>query len=644
MSIPVLMPALGESVNEGTVTRWLKSAGDQVTRDEPIVEVSTDKVDTEIPAPASGVLAAIVVGEDHVVQVGAILARIAVPDAAAPADLPGPKQSEETVPFTPVPASDDPSPHLDQIPPPPPPTPVWLPVPDDPAGQAQPDSVQAPVNPVARASVTDGLGQLPAGSGDWLTGSGDWLTGSGPVKTPPAGTPGPASIPRRGDWSTGTGPASASIDMVTSPTVRAPRTQPEERSMAYVTPLVRKLADELRVDLETVKGSGVGGRIRREDIEAEAARLEAARLEAARREAERQAAEAARREAERQAAETARREAERQAAEVAQREAERQAAQAAEEARASTERQTPPVSAAATSRRVSSPAEAPRTPTSDGREGPATGGADAFGGVLAAAASQPLPAPLGQVAIETLGRPDVRRGTVASLSWQRSAMAERMVTSLRSTAQVTATAEVDVTRVSRLLDASKGRFAERHGVELTFLPFFMLATVEALGANPTLNASLDGDQIRYHDPENIAFTVDTALGPVTPVIKDAGSAGLVGLALAIDDLARRIRDNAIMPDELAGGTFTITNPGTGDALFETPLVPEPQVGILSFGAIVKRPVVITDAGGNDAIAVRSMAYLALSYDHRLVDGPDAGRFLSAVRRRIEAGRFEADLA
>jgi 2-oxoglutarate dehydrogenase E2 component (dihydrolipoamide succinyltransferase) len=359
--------------------------------------------------------------------------------------------------------------------------------------------------------------------------------------------------------------------------------------MAYVTPLVRKLADELRVDLNTVKGSGVGGRVRREDIEAEAARLEAER-QAARREIERLAAQ----------------EAARLATEDARRASERRAGASAE----------------------------PK----------AAGGAGAFGAVLDAAASQPLPAPLGQPDPEQIGRPDVRRGTSEQLSWQRSAMAERMVASLKATAQVTATAEVDVTRVSRLLDASRAGFKERHGMELTFLPFFALAAVEALRAIPPLNASLDQDRVRYHDRENVAFTVDTPLGPVTPVIKNAGDLGLVGLALAIDDLSRRIRDNAIGPDDLAGGTFTITNPGTGDALFETPLVPEPQVAICSFGAIVKRPVVITDAAGNDAIAVRSMVYLALSYDHRLVDGPDAGAFLSTVRRRLEAGRFEADLA
>jgi 2-oxoglutarate dehydrogenase E2 component (dihydrolipoamide succinyltransferase) len=240
-------------------------------------------------------------------------------------------------------------------------------------------------------------------------------------------------------------------------------------------------------------------------------------------------------------------------------------------------------------------------------------------------------------------RVDVRRGTVEPLSWQRSAMAERMVSSLAATAQVSAVAEVDVTRVARLIEAARGSFRARVGVELTFLPFFALSAIEALRANPSLNASLDGDRIVYHAVENIAFTVDTAMGPVTPVIKNAGALDLAGLARTMHELAHRIHANAIMPDELAGGTFTITNPGTGDALFETPIVHEPQVAILSFGAIVKRPVVITDSAGNDAIAVRSMSYLALSYDHRLVDGPDAGRFVSMVRHRIEGGAFEADL-
>jgi 2-oxoglutarate dehydrogenase E2 component (dihydrolipoamide succinyltransferase) len=222
-------------------------------------------------------------------------------------------------------------------------------------------------------------------------------------------------------------------------------------------------------------------------------------------------------------------------------------------------------------------------------------------------------------------------------------MAERMVSSLHATAQVTATAEVDVTRVAALVETLAPAIFEREGIRLGFWPFFALAAIEALQTNPTLNATLEGDQIRYHAVENIAFTVDTPLGPVTPVVKNAGSMSLVDLARAVADLAARIHDNAIMPDELAGGTFTLTNPGSGDALFETPIVHEPQVAILSFGAIVSRPVVVSDPAGGDAIAVRSMAYLALSYDHRLVDGPDAGRFLAMVRRRIESGAFDIGL-
>jgi 2-oxoglutarate dehydrogenase E2 component (dihydrolipoamide succinyltransferase) len=222
-------------------------------------------------------------------------------------------------------------------------------------------------------------------------------------------------------------------------------------------------------------------------------------------------------------------------------------------------------------------------------------------------------------------------------------MAERVVSSLHATAQVTATAEVDVTRVAALIESVAPTVRERDGVELTLLPFFVLAIVEALRANPSLNATLEGDRVRYHAVENIAFTVDTRLGPVTPVIKNAGAMRLVDLARTIDDLASRIGQNAIMPDELAGGTFTITHPGSPDALFETPIVHEPQVAILSVGGVVKRPVVVSDPHSGDAIAMRSMTYLALSYDHRLVDGPDAGSFLNMVRTRIESGAFAESL-
>jgi 2-oxoglutarate dehydrogenase E2 component (dihydrolipoamide succinyltransferase) len=372
--------------------------------------------------------------------------------------------------------------------------------------------------------------------------------------------------------------------------------------MAYVTPLVRKLADERGVDLATVPGSGVGGRIRRDDVEKQAAKAEAERLAAE---------EAAKAEAERLAAEEA--------------------------AKVGPKRGAAPEAGGAV---FAGPGQDGVSVAGDGL---ATGGANSFGTAVLKA-DQPSPSAVGQPGLEAgPARASGKRGTVEPLSWQRSAMAERMVSSLRATAQVTATAEVDVTRISRLIDSARDSFREREGIDLTFLPFFVLAAVEALQANPSLNATLDGDKVRYHAVENVAFTVDTPLGPVTPVIKDAGATGLAGLARSIADLAGRIHENAVMPDELAGGTFTLTNPGTGDALFETPIVHEPQVAILSCGAVVKRPVVITDAAGNDAIALRSMAYLALSYDHRLVDGPDAGRFLSMVRARIESGAFDAAL-
>jgi 2-oxoglutarate dehydrogenase E2 component (dihydrolipoamide succinyltransferase) len=425
---------------------------------------------------------------------------------------------------------------------------------------------------------------------------------------------------------------------------------PPVATMAYITPLVRKLAGQLGVDLTQVVGSGVGGRIRREDVEQEAARLEAERqaAEAARLEAERQAAEAARLEAERQAAEVARLEAERQAAEAARLEAERQAAEAARLAAHAPQPASTPTAAPAPS---ATPAAATPAAPTPGALALAAAGTSAFAAALPPAPTHPAltayptqPAQ-GATSAPATGpaEPDARRGTSEPLTWQRSAMAERMVSSLHATAQVTATAEVDVTRVAALIDAAAPAVLAREGIQLGFLPFFTVAAIEALQANPTLNATLEGDQIRYHAVENIAFTVDTPLGPVTPVVKNAGSLTLIDLARTVADLAARIHDNAIMPDELAGGTFTVTNPGSGDALFETPIVHEPQVAILSFGAIVKRPVVVTDPAAGDAIAVRSMAYLALSYDHRLVDGPDAGRFLAMVRHRIESGAFDIDL-
>ncbi|HRC42340.1 MAG TPA: 2-oxo acid dehydrogenase subunit E2, partial [Tetrasphaera sp.] len=237
---------------------------------------------------------------------------------------------------------------------------------------------------------------------------------------------------------------------------------------------------------------------------------------------------------------------------------------------------------------------------------------------------------------------DNRRGTREKMTRLRKIIAQRMVESLQVSAQLTTVVEVDMTKVARLRDRAKGDFVAREGTKLSFLPFIALATCEALKAHPVVNASIDGDDIDYHGSENLAIAVDTPKGLIVPVLKNAGDLNIAGLARGIADIAARTRDNKITPDELSGGTFTITNTGSRGALFDTPILNQPQVAMLGTGAIVRRPVVI-DADGTETIAIRSMMYLALSYDHRIVDGADAARFLTTVKDRLEEGRFEASL-
>ena len=331
--------------------------------------------------------------------------------------------------------------------------------------------------------------------------------------------------------------------------------------MPYVTPLVRKLAAEHAVDLESVTGTGVGGRIRKQDV------IEAAR---------------------------------------AQREA--QQAQQAEAPAAQVAQAQEPQEAAAAQPAVAAPpaARAPSAPRP------------------AAAAS-------------------ALRGTTQRMSRPRQVISQRMVESLHVAAQLTTVVEADVTAIARLREAAKQDFEAREGVKLSFLPFFALATVEALKVHPKLNAVIDGDQVTYHDAEHLGIAVDTERGLMVPVIHSAGDLNIGGLARKISDLADRTRSAKVAPDELAGGTFTLTNTGSRGALFDTPIINQPQVAILGTGTVVKRPVVVTDPALGEVIAVRSMVYLALTYDHRLVDGADAARFLTTVKNRLEEGAFEAEL-
>jgi len=456
MSDSVVLPALGESVTEGTVTRWLKKVGDTVAVDEPLVEVSTDKVDTEIPSPFAGVVEQILVQEDETVEVGGVLAII------------GGGASISAAPAAPAAA------------------PVETPA---------PAAAPAPVV-VAAAEVA--------------------------AATPVAETPAPVAA----------APAPAvAAPVVATPVVAAASSSSDS---GYVTPLVRKLASEAGIDLSTVSGSGVGGRIRKDDVLAANSR---------------------------------------------------------------------PAGAA-------NPTVAPVAP--------------------AATPSAP-------VAVSAL------RGTTESMSRLRKVLAERAVASMQQTAQLTTVVEVDVTRVAAMRQRVQAQFVAATGGKLNFMPFFTLAAAEALRANPKLNASIDGDNIVYHSQENISFAVDTERGLLTPVIREAGSLTIAQIAMAIADLASRTRENKLKPDELGGGTFTLTNTGSRGALFDTPVVFLPQVAILGTGVVTKRPVVVATPDGTDTIAIRSMVYLALSYDHRLVDGADASRYLVDVKARLEEANFEPNL-
>ncbi len=508
MPVSVTMPRLGESVSEGTVTRWLKQEGDRVEADEPLLEVSTDKVDTEIPAPSSGVLTAIKVGEDETVDVGVELAVIS---EGADASAPAPAAPAAPAAEAPAPTS-EPEPAAATAEAAEPVTSYATPTPE----QEAPASAQAaPAAPPAPPA--------PAPS----------------APTPSAPPAAPAAAPSSDDGDAG-GP--------------------------YVTPLVRRLAAEHDVDLSALRGTGVGGRIRKQDV------LDAARA-------------------------------------------------------GGIEQPEPAESAPVASAPETSSAPTPSLPQ------PAP--------VAASAPQAPVKAsqPAAAAALTQV------RGRTEKLSRLRSVIATRMVESLQLSAQLTTVVEVDITRIARLREQAKGSFEAREGVKLTYLPFFAVAACEALKLHPKLNASIDqaAGTVTYHDAEHLGIAVDTERGLLAPVIHGAGDLNLGGMARKIADLAGRTRNNAVTPDELGGGTFTLTNTGSRGALFDTPILFQPQVGILGTGTVVKRPAVIDDPELGEVVAVRSMVYLALTYDHRLVDGADAARFLTTIKERLEEGAFEADL-
>jgi pyruvate dehydrogenase E2 component (dihydrolipoamide acetyltransferase) len=565
MAFSVQMPALGESVTEGTVTRWLKQVGDTVEVDEPLLEVSTDKVDTEIPSPAAGVLQKIVAEEDETVEVGAELAVIGdSAEGTGNSDAPAPAEAE------PETQADDPQPEPQaeaEAEPEPAPassggsadgTPVTMPAlgesvtegtvtrwlkqvgdtieVDEPLLEVSTDKVDTEIpSPVAGTLLEITAGEdetVEVGGQLAVVGSGSPAPKQEAPKPAPAPEPKPEPKPEPVQKAAPAPAPKPAPAPAPKPAPAAADTNGARGDGPYVTPLVRKLAAEHSVDLSTLKGSGVGGRIRKQDVLA--------------------AAEAAKKPA-------------------------------------------------------PAPAAAPK-----------------------AAPSAPAP--------------DLR-GKTEKMSRLRQTVSRRMVESLQTAAQLTQVFEVDVTRIAKLRSRAKAAFEAREGVKLTFLPFFAKATVEALKQHPKLNASINDEtkEVTYHGAEHLGIAVDTERGLLTPAIHNAGDLSVAGLAHKIADVAERTRSNKITPDELFGATFNLTNLGSQGALWDTPILQLPQVGILGVGLVVKRPVVVTDADGNDTIAVRSMAYFALTYDHRLVDGADAGRFLSTIKNRLQEGNFEGEL-
>ncbi|WP_031069652.1 2-oxoglutarate dehydrogenase, E2 component, dihydrolipoamide succinyltransferase [Streptomyces sp. NRRL S-118] len=589
MSVSVTLPALGESVTEGTVTRWLKAEGERVEADEPLLEVSTDKVDTEIPAPASGVLSSIKVAEDETVEVGAELA-IIDDGTGAPAEAPAPAAAEAPAPAPEAPAAPAPAAEA------PAPAPAAEAPAAAPAGSAEGTDVVLPAlgESVTEGTVTRWLKQvgesveadepllevstdkvdteIPAPAAgvlleivvgeDETAEVGAKLAVIGAPGAAPAAAEAPAAPAPAAEAPAPAAPAAAPAPAPAAPAPAAPApapaaapapapapaapapaaapaapAQPADEG-AYVTPLVRKLAAENGVDLSAVKGTGVGGRIRKQDVLAAA---EAAKAAAA-----------------------------------------------------------PAPAAAAPS------AAAPKAPALE---------------------ASPL------------------RGQTVKMTRMRKVIGDNMLKALHTQAQLTSVVEVDITKLMKLRGRAKDAFAAREGVKLSPMPFFVKAAAQALKAHPVINARINEDEgtITYFDSENIGIAVDSEKGLMTPVIKNAGDLNIAGISKATAELAGKVRGNKITPDELSGATFTISNTGSRGALFDTVIVPPNQVAILGIGATVKRPVVIDHPDLGETIAVRDMTYLSLSYDHRLVDGADAARYLTAVKAILEAGEFEVDL-
>ena len=633
MASEVTLPALGESVTEGTVTRWLKQVGDTVAVDEPLLEVSTDKVDTEIPSPVAGTLLEIKANEDDTVEVGAVLGVIGEEGESA-------GDAAETA-----------------------------------EPEAQPkDDAESEKKAEQEEQVAEETGELPAGDETPESEKDD-----APAQEEPA-----AEQAASGGASGGSG---GSGTAVTLPALG------ESVTEGTVTRWLKKVGDEVAVDepllevstdkVDTEIPSPVAGtllEIKAEEDETVEVGAELAIIgsgDAAPAEAAPEAQPKDDAEADKKAE---------QEEEIVEETGELPAGDETPEAEKQESAPEPSAQAPsepasqATQATESAPAASSSAPSEGGRDqtayvtplvrkmadqqgvdlstvqGTGVGGRirkqdvldaaaaakEAAAPAAPAAAAPAAPAAAAPAAPAAGGTPSPLRGTTEPLSRLRKVIAKRMVESLTEAAQLTQVMEVDVTSIARLREASKADFLAREGVKLTYLPFFAKAAIDALKVHPKLNAAIDAEkgEVTYYDRENIAFAVDTEKGLLTPVVKDAGDLSIAGIAKKIADVAERTRTNKITPDELSGGTFTITNLGSFGALFDTPIINKPQVAILGPGAVVKRPVVIDDANLGETIAVRHMVYLSLTYDHRLVDGADAGRFLQEVKKRLESGQFE----
>ncbi len=605
MPVSVTMPRLGESVTEGTVTRWLKQEGERVEADEPLLEVSTDKVDTEIPSPAAGVLTKIVVREDETAQVGSELAVIAGEGeeaGAAPAAPAAPAQPEAEQPTVPEQQ---------------PPQPVDEPSTEKPVGAEAPASAEQAAAAGPSAAEPAGEGQrtvvtMPALGESvtegtvtrWLKQVGEPVGADEPllevstdkvdteIPSPAAGTLLEISVNQ--DETVPVGAQLAVIGAAgAAPAKAAPTPTPAPAMPAPPPP-----APPVPAPAGGPSPSSTYTQAERQAAQPPAADQIAAPMPTP------------------------------------------VVGQAAPGGAEEAGYVTPLVRKLAAEHRVDLTSV----------RGTGVGGRIRKQDVLDAAERQRAeaakPAAAAAPAPAAKPQPSPLRGRTEKLSRMRAVIARRMVESLQVSAQLTTVVEVDVTRIAKLRDQAKAEFQRREGVKLSFLPFFALATVEALRVHPNVNASLDLDAgtVTYHDAEHLGMAVDTERGLVVPVIRNAGDLNLAGLARRIADVAERTRNNKISPDELSGGTFTLTNTGSRGALFDTPIINQPQVGILGTGAVVRRAVVVNDPELGEIIVPRSMVYLALSYDHRLVDGADAARFLGTVKERLEAGNFESELA